>query len=112
MTADDLIRMAESTTYDQLRENGSPEFNGLMHAATEMFERFTLSDQSLALAIMFGCILSECASQPNQFELENNVIITPEDRLRLFAAQAMVVYRAAYKAKMDEQQPTEKARVN
>lgn len=94
MTIDDLVAFTRNLTFDELMASGSPELPNLMDASTHLFAHFTLHDQMTALPILYGMLLSAITrDDPSEFEIENGVMITAEDRLRIFAAQAGIVYR-------------------
>lgn len=94
MTIDELVAFTQNLTFDEVMAIGSPDLPKLMDAATHLFAHFTLHDQMIALPLMYGMLLSALERMdPSEFEQKHGVMITAEDRLRIFAAQAGVVYR-------------------
>ena len=70
----------------------SPEFQGLLTQACNMFERFSHTDQLAAMACMVGMLLGTVEGEPVPAWQSLGVIITHRERLLQFQAQALAVF--------------------
>lgn len=105
---DTLIEAIEKLdNYIAIFESGSPMFNELMMRATGLFEAYPKSDQALAFACMFGILIGEMEGEAVDGESKLGVIITLEDRIRIFLAQARVVAKATIADKVMGDRPVQ-----
>lgn len=103
---DTLIEMIERDDYVGIFNSGSPMFHELMLHATNLFEHYQEGDQAIALACMFGILIGTMEGQAVDAE-RAGVIITLEDRIRIFLAQARIIAKATIADKVMGDRPVQ-----
>lgn len=63
-----------------------------------VFDKFGYADQVLAHAILIGEMFAEATLGTSPYEVENNVIITVEERIALLNNMILASYRASLEA--------------
>lgn len=96
MSVDELVANIEKTDFADIVQAGGPELQVLLNLATTVFEEFHAATQATALALMLGMLLGSIEGLTVDMERDENVIITFEDRLRIFLAQTRIAFAAAY----------------
>lgn len=103
---DTFIESIETDGYIAVFQSGSPMFNELMLRVVPIFEAYPKSDQALAFACLFGILIGEMEGEAVDGE-KLGVIITLEDRIRIFLAQARVVAKATIADKVMGDRPVQ-----
>lgn len=98
MIVNELVANIEKADFAGIVQSGGPELQALLNLAVTLFEDYHASVQTTVMALMLGMCLGSIEGLTVDMERDNNVIITFEDRLRIFLAQARVAFAEAYAA--------------
>lgn len=96
---DGVCQQIAESDVESLISGMLPEMIDLLDHATHLFEQYHVSSQLVALAIMFGVACSSIEGEDVQIEKEKGILITFEERLKLFTAQTRMAYDEAMKAR-------------
>lgn len=102
---DNLVAELETASYSRIFDTGSPMFTELMDRATHIFQTYPPSDQALALSCMFGMLIGEMEGHMVEADSQLGVIITLEDRIRIFIGTARAIAKAAIADKVMGDRP-------
>lgn len=109
-TVDEMVELFPVATFEQICDGrSSDKFFELMTMVVPLFERYSPGDQALALAIIFGMLCGYCTMSSTTYDKIHKTILTTDDRLKLFVAQAK---RVAELTTADACQDSHKRQVN
>lgn len=95
---DDVIKVLDEGGFQTaIAMADTEQVEMLMSVACPLFEQFHYASQTVALAAMLGMIFATIEGEPVEAEQDWGVIITKEDRLRMFVAMVWATYRDAMK---------------
>lgn len=92
MTFDEYLDIVSRSHMAELVSYGTPELEGLLTTACNLFEKHAHSDQLLAMACMVGMILGTLEREIVPAEAILGIPITHRERLAAFRVQALVVF--------------------
>lgn len=89
----DLLEAIEKGTVPDLIAAYGPTFMVLSDAVGQLCEHFHPSDQSIALALVFGMMCAAIEGEPVEVEKRWGILVTFEVRLQIFSAVARLALR-------------------
>lgn len=99
MTFDELLKNVEQSSMQAFVSISGPNFAMLLGRACTLFETHSLSDQMTAMACMLGMLFGTMEGEKTEAEKIMGIPITHKERMQLFEAQVMVVFRESMAAR-------------
>lgn len=99
MTFDELLKAVDKSTIQEIVSSGTDKMQHCLSLGCTFFEQYPHADQMTAMACMVGMILGTLEGEKLAGEHNLGVIITHKERLQLFNAQAMAVFRESMAAR-------------
>lgn len=93
MTFEELLKNVKHSSMQAFVTISGPDFAMLLGRACTLFETHSLSDQMTAMACMLGMLFGTMEGEKTEAEKVMGIPITHKERMRLFEAQVMVVFR-------------------
>lgn len=105
---DDIVKQTETMTFKDIVDanNQDGALKALLDIACPLFERFESGVQGVALSLIYGMLLAAIEGEVCEAEKTEGVIITAEDRIRLFVTTVWVTLREALEETRATQIPT------
>lgn len=103
---DILVEEIEKADHLSLFNSGTVLLQELMNKATELFQPYPTADQAHVLALMFGILIGEVDGNAVEME-KQGVMITLEERIRIFVATARTIAKATIADKVMGEMPTQ-----
>lgn len=101
---DGLLKNIENSNFVTLTQS-MPGVQALLDRACPLFEEYPIGLQLVAMAIMFGIAAASIEGEPVPFEAEHGILLTFEERLKLFGAEARLTYKESMQERGNENAP-------
>lgn len=99
MTFEELLKAVSKSTIQEIVSSGTDKMGHCLSLGCTFFEQYPHADQMTAMACMVGMILGTLEGEKLASEQNLGVIITHKERLELFNAQALAVFRESMAAR-------------